>query len=58
MNLFYAGFIPGRTYRYERRWAINQSYNIIKTFKSREDAQTAYDSMVEKLSKGNTVIEV
>lgn len=58
MTMFPIGFIPGRTYRYERRLAIKQSFNIIKTFTTREEAQAAYDSLIEKLARANTVIEI
>lgn len=50
--------IPGRTYRYEKRWVIKQSWNVIKTFDSREAAQMAYDELVRQLAETNTVIEV
>lgn len=56
--LFFCGLIPGRTYRYEKRWVIKQSYHIIKTFDNREAAQTAFDNLIEQLAASNTVIEI
>ena len=58
MAPFSCGLIPGRTYRYEKRWVIKQSYNIIKTVGSQEAAQMAYDELVDALSASNTVIEI
>ena len=58
MAPFSCGLIPGRTYRYEKRWVIKQSWNIIKTFDSREAAQSAYDDLVKRLAASNTVIEI
>ena len=58
MAPFSCELIPGRTYRYEKRWVIKQSYNIIKTVGSREAAQSAYDDLVKRLSVSNVVIKI
>lgn len=58
MPTFSCGLIPGRTYRYEKRWIIKQSYHIIKTFDSREAAQKGYDELVDALSLSNVVIKI
>ena len=52
------GMVPGRTYRYEQRWVIKQSWHIINTFDSREAAQRVYDELIARLAVSNTVIEV
>ena len=58
MASFSCGLIPGRTYRYEKRWVLKRSWNIIKTFDSREAAQKGYGELVGVLSLSNVVIEI
>lgn len=58
MDHFTFGLIPGRTYRYEKRWAIKQAFSFFKTFCTREDARRAYDDLIEKLAGSNIVIDV
>lgn len=58
LGTFCSMFVPGRMYRCERRWILKQSYNILKTFDTREDAQSAYDDLIRQLSELNTVIEI
>lgn len=50
--------VPGRTYRCEKRWALKQSYNLIKAFKTREEAKKAYDDLVNELLFHNVVIKI
>lgn len=57
-RLFPYGLVHGRTYRCEKRWALKQSYNLIKAFKTREEAQKAYDDLVNELSFHNVVINI
>lgn len=58
LGAFFSGLVPGRTYRCERRWMLKQSYNLLKTFVTREEAQETYDSLLRKLAEVNTVIEI
>lgn len=58
LGAFCSMFVPGRMYCCERRWILKQSYNILKTFDTREDAQSAYDDLIRQLSEVNTVIEI
>jgi len=58
LGAFFSGLVPGRTYRCERRWMLKQSYNLLKTFGTREEAQETYDSLLRKLAEVNTVIEI
>lgn len=58
LGAFCSMFVPGRMYRCEKRWILKQSYNIFKTFDTREDAQSAYDDLLRKLAEANTVIEI
>lgn len=57
-QMFPYGLVPGRTYRLEKRWALKQSYNQLKAFKTREDAKKAYDELVNELSFDNVVINI
>ena len=50
--------VPGRMYRCERRWMLKQSFNLLKMFDTREDAQSAYDDLIRQLAEVNTVIEI
>lgn len=58
LGAFFSGLVPGRTYRCERSWMLKQSYNLLKTFGTREEAQETYDSLLRKLAEVNTVIEI
>lgn len=58
LGAFCSTFVPGRMYRCERRWMLKQSYNLLKMFDTREDAQSAYDDLIRQLAEVNTVIEI
>lgn len=58
LETFFSGLVLGRTYRCERRWMLKQSYNLLKTFDTRDDAQSAYDDLIRQLAEANTVIEI
>lgn len=58
LGTFFSGLVLGRTYRCERRWMLKQSYNLLKMFDTREDAQSAYDDLIRQLAEVNTVIEI
>ena len=51
-------FVPGRTYRCEKRWTIRQSYNHLKSYETEAEAQQAYAEIVRLLSNNNTIIEI
>ena len=58
LKAFCEGITPGRTYRCELRWIITQSYNLLKTCDTREEAQTVYDDLVKQLAEANTVVNI
>ena len=51
-------FVPGHTYRCEKRWALTQSYMTLGTFKTKEQALAAYKKIVDGLRAGNMVIDI
>lgn len=53
-------FIPGHTYRCERRFALTQSYTTLDTFATKDEALAAYKKILDGLrdSKYNTVIDI
>lgn len=58
LEAFFSGLVLGRTYRCERRWMLKQSFNLLKMFDTRDDAQSAYDDLIRQLAEANTVIEI
>ena len=58
MDTFCSMVVPGRMYRCERRWMLKQSFNLLKMFDTREDAQSAYDDLIRQLAEVNTVIKI
>ena len=52
------GHIPGHTYRCENRWSIFQGFTTLGTFETKEQAQDAYQKIVDGLRYNNTVIDI
>lgn len=53
-----SSFIPGRTYRCEKRWALYEAYTVLDTFTTRDQALDAYKKIVDGLREENTVIDL
>lgn len=51
-------FVPGHTYRCERRWVLTEAYTTLDTFETQEQALEAYRKIVDGLRKSNTVIDI
>lgn len=55
---FPSDFIPGHTYRCEKRWALREAYTHLATFETKEQAMEAYKKVVDGLRESNTVIDI
>lgn len=55
---FPSNFVPGHTYRCERRWALMEAYAILDSFTTKDQAFMAYKKVVDGLKENNTVIDI
>lgn len=51
-------FVPGHTYRCEKRWALYEGYAPLDTFETKEKAMEAYNMIIDGLKETNTVIDL
>lgn len=51
-------FTPGHTYRCEKRWVLYETYTLLATFETKEQALATYQKVIDGLRATNTVVDI